>query len=73
MQITELVRRALVDLGHASDEELAGYTLDAFGIRVHPRLVAAVRRSMKVKDNVHSAGRRRARSRGRAAATSDCA
>jgi hypothetical protein len=72
MRITELVRRALLDLGHASDEELAGYTLDAYGIRVHPRLVAAVRRSMKVKDNVHAAGRRRARTRGRAAVMSEC-
>jgi hypothetical protein len=63
MRIVEVVRRALLELGHVSDEELAGYVLDAFGIRTHPRLVSAVRRSMKEKEKARSARRRRAECR----------
>jgi hypothetical protein len=60
MRIVEVVRRALLDMGHVSDEEMAGYMLDAVGIRIHPRLVSAVRKSMKDQEKVRSAGRRRA-------------
>lgn len=60
MRTVEVVRRALLELGHVSDEEMAGYLLDAFGIWAHPRLVSAVRRSMK-KENARSARRRRQR------------
>jgi hypothetical protein len=45
MPQAEIIRRALVGLNHASDEEIAGYIHDAFLIRVHPKQVAAVRRS----------------------------
>ncbi len=59
MRIVEVVRRALLELGHLCDEDMAGYMLDAFGIRVHPRLVAAVRRSLRDQDKVSRAERRR--------------
>jgi hypothetical protein len=63
MTLMELVRRTLVVLDRASDEDIAGYMLDAHLIRVHPRLVSAVRKSMKHRDHALSAKKRRARFR----------
>ncbi len=61
MPLAEVVRRTLLGLDRASDEEIAGYLMDAYLIRVHPRLVASVRRSMKHEQHVLSARKRRAR------------
>jgi hypothetical protein len=47
MPLSEVIRRTLQGLGDASDEEVAGYILDAFLIRVHPKQVAAVRKSSR--------------------------
>jgi hypothetical protein len=63
MTLMELVRRTLVVLDRASDEDIAGYMLDAHLIRVHPRLVSAVRKSMKHREHAVSARKRRARFR----------
>jgi hypothetical protein len=45
MPHAEVIRRTLLRLTHASDEDVAGYILDAYEIRVHPKHVAAVRKS----------------------------
>jgi hypothetical protein len=43
MPHAEVIRRTLLRLTHASDEDVAGYILDAYEIRVHPKHVAAIR------------------------------
>jgi hypothetical protein len=73
MMLMELVRRTLVVLDRASDDEIAGYMLDAHLIRVHPRLVSAVRKSMKHREHALSLKKRRVRCRAAGTLAADAA
>jgi hypothetical protein len=73
MTLMELVGRTLAVLDRASDEEIAGYMMDAHLIRVHPRLVSAVRKSMKHREHALSVKKRRARCRATATLTPEAA
>ncbi len=57
--MVEAVRRALVAIGEVSNDELAAYVKNEFGITIRPNFMPVIRAAVKDKENLE-AWRRRA-------------
>ena len=64
MTMLEAVRRALAELGEVSNEELAAYVQDAFGVAIRPNFIPVLRAAVRDKENLEARKRRSAEAAG---------
>jgi hypothetical protein len=62
--MVEAVRRALTELGEVSNEELAAYVQDAFGVSIRPNFMPVLRAAVRDKENLEARKRRSAEAAG---------
>ncbi len=60
MTMVEAVRRALVAIGEVSNDELAAYVKNEFGITIRPNFMPVIRAAVKDKENLEARRRRAA-------------
>jgi len=58
MTQVEAVRRALVELGDVSAEELAGFIGKNYGVVIRPQIIPILKATIKDKENLAKWGRK---------------